>query len=183
MKTTLRSFEGNSPQLGEHVYIDPQAVIIGDVMLANDVSVWPMAVLRGDVNRIEIGEGCNIQDAAILHVTHDGPYTPGGRKLILGQGITVGHQAVLHACQIDAYCLIGVGAIILDAVHVEHHVMVAAGAVVPPGKHLHSGYLYMGNPARQSRLLTDKEMEHLEYSAAHYIKLKNKYLNALIKNN
>lgn len=176
MNPALRPFENKYPQIGNDVYIDPQAAVIGDVLIGDEVSIWPMAVVRGDVNRIEIGEKCNIQDAAILHVTHDGPYTPGGRKLILGKGITVGHQAVLHACQIDDYCLIGIGAILLDAVHVEHHVMIAAGAVVPPGKHLQSGYLYMGNPARQTRLLTEEEMANLEYSANHYIRLKNKYL-------
>lgn len=176
MMPAIRAFKDKLPQLGKQVYIDSQAAVIGDVLLGDDVSIWPMAVVRGDVNQIEIGDGCNVQDAAILHVTHDGPFTPGGRKLILGKGVTVGHQAVLHACQIDDYCLIGVGAIILDAVHIEHHVMVAAGSVVPPGKRLQSGHLYMGNPARLSRPLTEKEVEHLNYSAEHYVRLKNKYL-------
>nr|WP_156812375.1 gamma carbonic anhydrase family protein [Legionella tunisiensis] len=176
MKMTIRSYENRSPLAGERVYIDPQAAVIGDVTLANDVSVWPMAVIRGDVNYIRIGEACNIQDAAILHVSHDGPFTPGGQPLILGKGITIGHKAVLHACTIDDYCLIGMGVLILDKVHIEHHVMVAAGSLVPPGKRLQSGYLYLGNPARAVRLLTNEELTNLEYSAEHYVRIKNKYL-------
>ncbi|MFC3909087.1 gamma carbonic anhydrase family protein [Legionella dresdenensis] len=172
----LRGFNSIYPTLGERVYVDPQASVIGEVSLADDVSVWPMAVIRGDVNTISIDQGTNIQDAAVLHVTHDGPFTPGGIPLIIGKGVTIGHQAVLHACQIDDYCLIGMGALILDGVHVEHHVMVAAGSVVTPGKRLQSGYLYLGNPARQIRALTAREIENLEYSAQHYIRLKDKYL-------
>jgi carbonic anhydrase/acetyltransferase-like protein (isoleucine patch superfamily) len=176
MHPAIRPFDAKYPKIGERVYIDPSAVVIGDVTLADDVSIWPMVVIRGDVNSIHISEGCNIQDAAILHATHDGPFTPGGRQLYLGQGVTVGHQAVLHACHIEDHCLIGIGALILDAVHIEHHVMVAAGSVVPPGKRLLSGYLYLGNPARPVRHLTEDELNNLNYSATHYINLKNKYL-------
>ncbi|MGC1181427.1 gamma carbonic anhydrase family protein [Legionella sp.] len=177
MNNTIRSFQGKSPSLGNGVYIDPYAAVIGDVSLGDNVSVWPMAVIRGDVNYIKIGAACSIQDGAILHVTHDGPYTPGGKPLILGQGITIGHQAILHGCTINDYCLIGMGALILDAVHVQHHVMIAAGSVVTPGKVLESGHLYLGNPARAVRKLTDKELEQLEYSAQHYVRLKDKYLH------
>lgn len=179
MKMNIRSYDNKLPLVGERVYIDPQAAVIGEVTLGNDVSVWPMAVIRGDVNYIRIGEACNIQDAAILHVSHDGPFTPGGQPLILGKGITIGHKAVLHACTIDDYCLIGMGALILDKVHIEHHVMVAAGSLVPPGKRLQSGYLYLGNPARAVRPLTSEELTNLEYSAAHYLKIKNNYLSSL----
>lgn len=173
----LRTFEDRTPSLGKDVYIDPNAVVIGNVFIGDDSSVWPMAVIRGDVNSIHIGSSCSIQDGAVLHVTHDGPYTPGGRALILGNGITVGHQAVLHACTIEDYCLIGMGALILDDVHVEEHVMIAAGSVVPPGKRLDSGYLYLGNPAKAVRKLTVKELEQLNYSAEHYVRIKNRYLN------
>lgn len=145
MTNPLRPFQNNSPKLGSGVYIDPAAVVIGDVSLDDDSSVWPMAVIRGDVNRIVIGKACSIQDGAILHVTHDGPYTPGGKPLILGDGVTVGHQAMLHACQIGNYCLIGMGAIILDGVVIEDKVMVGAGSLVTPGKTLESGYLYLGD--------------------------------------
>jgi carbonic anhydrase/acetyltransferase-like protein (isoleucine patch superfamily) len=176
MSTVIRPFNGIYPTLGNRLYIDPTAVIIGNVTLHDDVSIWPMAVIRGDVNTICIGAGCNIQDAAILHVTHAGPYTPNGHSLILGQGVTVGHRAVLHACYIEDYCLIGMGALLLDAVYVEHHVMVAAGSVVSPGTRLKTGHLYLGKPARLVRSLTSQELAQLNYSAEHYIRLKNHYL-------
>ncbi|MCE0724670.1 gamma carbonic anhydrase family protein [Legionella resiliens] len=179
MNDGIRSFQGKSPSMGQRVYIDPKSVIIGDVSLGDDVSVWPMAVLRGDVNSIKIGNACSIQDGTVLHVTHDGPYTSGGQPLILGQGITVGHQAVLHGCIVDDFCLIGMGALILDAVHIQHHVMVGAGALVTPGKVLESGYLYLGNPAKAIRKLTEQELEMLEYSAQHYVRLKDKHLVSL----
>lgn len=176
MSDSIRNFQDKTPNIGKDVYIDSTAVVIGEVTLGDDVSVWPMAVIRGDVHYITIGNACSIQDGAILHVTHDGPYTAGGKPLILGQGITIGHQAVLHGCTIDDYCLVGMGALILDAVHVEHHVMIGAGSVVSPGKILESGYLYLGNPAREVRQLTTKELGQLEYSAQHYVRLKNRYL-------
>ncbi|HHF7373186.1 gamma carbonic anhydrase family protein [Legionella bozemanae] len=179
MNDAIRSFQGKSPSMGQRVYVDPKSVIIGDVSLGDDVSVWPMAVLRGDVNSIKIGNACSIQDGAVLHVTHDGPYTSGGHPLILGQGITIGHQAVLHGCTVDDFCLIGMGALILDAVHLQHHVMVGAGALVTPGKVLESGYLYLGNPVKAIRKLTDQELEMLEYSAQHYVRLKDKHLASL----
>ena len=176
MNNSIRSFQGKSPSIGQRVFIDPTSVVIGDVFLGDDVSIWPMAVIRGDVNSIKIGNACSIQDGAVLHVTHEGPYTAGGQPLILGQGITIGHQAVLHGCRVDDFCLIGMGALILDAVHIEHHVMVAAGSVVTPGKKLESGYLYLGNPAKAIRKLTAQEIERLEYSAQHYVRLKENYL-------
>lgn len=177
MYKNLQNFQKDFPETGKDVYIDPSARIIGKVTLENNVSVWPMAVIRGDVHHIHIGEDSNIQDAAVLHVTHDGPFTPGGAPLIIGKGVTVGHGAILHGCQIDDYSLIGMGALILDNVHIEHHVMVAAGTVVTPGKILESGYLYIGNPARAFRQITATEWEQLEYSAAHYVRLKNRYLD------
>jgi carbonic anhydrase/acetyltransferase-like protein (isoleucine patch superfamily) len=176
MNKALRSFDNKYPVLGERVYIDPAAVVIGEVKLGDDVSVWPMAVIRGDVNFISIGDLSNVQDGAILHVTHEGPFTPEGEPLVIGKGVTIAHQAVLHGCRVDDYCLIGMNALILDGVHIEHHVMVAAGSLVAPGKVLKSGYLYLGNPAQIVRPLTDKELERLEYSADHYCRLKNKYL-------
>jgi carbonic anhydrase/acetyltransferase-like protein (isoleucine patch superfamily) len=176
MSNAIRSFQDKYPSLGQRVYIDPQSAVIGDVLLGDDVSVWPMAVIRGDVNSIKIGNACSIQDGSILHVTHDGPYTSGGQPLILGQGVTIGHQTVLHGCTVGDFCLIGMGSLILDAVHIQHHVMIAAGSLVPPGKELESGYLYLGNPAKAVRKLTIQELERLEYSAQHYVRLKDKYL-------
>lgn len=179
MNKEIRAYQNKNPVLGERVYLDPSAVVIGEVTLGNDASVWPMAVIRGDVNRIVIGQRTNVQDAAVLHVTHDGPYSKGGQPLLIGNGVTIGHQAVLHGCRIDNYCLIGIGAIILDEVHIEDHVMVGAGSLVTPGKRLLSGYLYLGNPAREVRRLRDEEIAKLEYSASHYVNLKNNYLKGV----
>ena len=171
----IRDFNEKKPQIDASAYVDEAAVIIGDVSLAADVSVWPMSVLRGDVNSISIGKTTNIQDGAVLHVTHDGPYTPGGIPLIIGEGNTIGHKAMLHACTIEDYSLIGMNAIVLDGVVIESNVMVGAGSLVPPGKHLQAGYLYVGSPVKQVRRLTDKELEMLAYSADHYVRLKNRY--------
>lgn len=176
MNDNVINFRNKTPQLGEGVYISPHAVVIGDVLLGKDASVWPMAVIRGDVHSIVIGEACSIQDGAVLHVTHDGPYCTGGKPLTLGKGVTVGHKVVLHGCTIEDYCLIGMGSLLLDAVHVQPRVIIGAGSVVTPGKILESGYLYLGNPARVVRELTTEEFTQLEYSAQHYVRLKNSYL-------
>lgn len=172
----IRNHNGISPKIGAKTYIDPAATVIGDVRMGENVSIWPGAVVRGDVHYIKIGDNTNIQDGSILHVTHDGLYTPGGSPLIIGNGVTIGHQVVLHACTIDDYCLIGIGSIILDNVTIEKLVMIGAGSLVPPHKVLKSGYLYLGNPAKAVRKLTDEEKEKLIYSAKHYVKLKDKYL-------
>ena len=172
---SLRPYLDVLPQLGERVYVDPAASIIGQVTLADDVSIWPGAVVRGDVNVIHIGARSNIQDGAVCHVTHDGPYSPGGAALTIGADVTVGHRAVLHACTIGARCLIGMGALILDGAVLEEEVMLGAGALVPPGKRLDSGWLYVGSPARPARLLREAEREFLAYSASHYVRLKDRY--------
>lgn len=173
---TIRSFAGRQPSLGQAVYVDDSAVVIGSVQLGDHVSIWPLAVLRGDIERIEIGEASNIQDGSVLHVTHDGPHAPGGHPLKIGKGVTVGHKAVLHGCSIGDYCLIGIGAIVLDGAVIENEVMLGAGALVAPGKRLESGYLYVGAPARQARPLKDSEKQFLRYSAEHYVHLKDQYL-------
>ena len=172
----IRHFKDKSPQIGQQVYIDESAVVIGDVNLGDDVSVWPAAVIRGDVEAISIGAGTNVQDGAVLHVSHAGDFSPAGHPLTIGKGVTIGHRAVVHACQIGDYCLIGIGAIILDDAIVEDYVMLGAGALVPSGKKLESGFLYVGAPAKQVRALSDAEKKFLEYSAKHYIELKNAYL-------
>lgn len=172
----MRAYQNHRPNLSEGVYIDPDATVIGQVHLGEDVSIWPRAVLRGDVNTIHVGARSNIQDGCICHVTHDGPYTPGGYPLVIGEDVTVGHGAILHGATIEARTLIGMGAIVLDGAVVQSEVMVGAGALVSPGKKLESGYLYVGKPAVKARRLTDREIESLSYSAAHYVKVKNHFM-------
>ena len=169
-------FAAASPRVGRRVFIAPEAHVSGAVELGDDASVWPMAVLRGDVNRITVGARSNVQDNCVLHVTHESERQPGGMPLVIGRDVTVGHGAILHACTIGDRCLVGMGAILLDAVVVEPEAMIAAGAVVPPGKTIRSRTLWRGNPARCARELSDGEIDYLRYSAAHYVRLKDLYL-------
>jgi carbonic anhydrase/acetyltransferase-like protein (isoleucine patch superfamily) len=133
--------------------------------------------MRGDVQIIRIGARTNVQDGTVLHVTHDGPYNPGGHPLHIGDDVTIGHRALLHGCTVGNRVLVGMGAIIMDNVIVEDDVMIAAGALVTPGKHLQSGRLYAGSPAREVRALTEEEITFLPYSAQGYINLKQRYLD------
>jgi carbonic anhydrase/acetyltransferase-like protein (isoleucine patch superfamily) len=173
---SLEPYLQYSPVLGHRVYVAPSAVVIGRTTLGDDVSVWPTAVVRGDVFSIEIGARTNIQDGSVLHVAHDGPHNPGGRALIIGSDVTVGHRVVLHACTVGNASLIGMGSIVLDDAIIEDHVILGAGSVVAPGKRLESGGLYVGSPARRARELRPEEIEFLSYSASHYVKLKDDYL-------
>lgn len=167
----IRAYQGIMPQLGKNVYIDEAALVIGKVKIGDDSSIWPFAVVRGDVNTITIGEKTNIQDHCTLHVTHAGPYNPEGAALTIGNYVTVGHQCVLHACTIQDYCLIGIGSRILDNVVVEPYVVLGAGSLVPPGKVLESGFLYLGSPVKKIRELTQQELNFFEYSALKYVEL------------
>jgi len=174
--THVRAYRNVQPKLGANVYVDPAATVIGDVELGDDVSIWPGAVLRGDVERIRIGARTNVQDGSVVHVTHDGPYTPGGQPCIVGADVTIGHGAVIHACTIEDCCLIGMHATVLDGAVVKRHAFVGAGALVAPGKVVGEGELWVGNPARCVRSLSETEIEALRYSARHYVELKNDYL-------
>ncbi|SKA22833.1 gamma carbonic anhydrase family protein [Novilysobacter spongiicola] len=173
----IRPYLEHHPSLGERVYVDPAATVIGAVTLGDDVSIWPGCVVRGDVNSIEIGARTNVQDGTIVHVTHEGPFTrPGGLPTVIGEDVTIGHGAIIHACRLEAFCLVGMGARILDGAVVSRYGFVGAGAVVPPGKTVGEAELWLGNPARFVRRLTDREIENLEYSPRHYMRLKDSYL-------
>jgi carbonic anhydrase/acetyltransferase-like protein (isoleucine patch superfamily) len=175
---SIRSFEKFQPDIAPSAWVDSAATVIGDVVLGEFVSVWPQAVVRGDVQHIGIGARSNVQDGAVLHVSHDGPFKPGGAALLIGEDVTIGHQAMLHGCSIGNNCLIGMSATVMDDAVIEDDVMLAAGALVPPAKVLASGYLYAGSPAKQVRPLTDKEKKFIAYSAQHYVRLKDRYINS-----
>jgi carbonic anhydrase/acetyltransferase-like protein (isoleucine patch superfamily) len=171
----VRSFENFTPVIPESVYVDDMALVVGDVELGEDCSIWPMTVIRGDVHRIRIGAKTNIQDGSVLHVTHYGEYNEEGSPLIIGDEVTVGHAAVLHACTVGNRCLIGMHATVLDDAVIEDDIIIGAHALVPPGKTLESGYLYVGSPVKQVRALTDEEKTFLRYSATHYVDLKRRH--------
>ena len=172
-----RPYNGILPTLGERAYIDPAASVIGDVVLGDDVSVWPFTVIRGDVNFIRIGDRSNIQDGTVIHVSHDGPHAKlGGFATRIGADVTIGHKAIIHACTIEDAVLIGMGAIVLDGAVVKKHGFVGAGALIAPGKVVGEGELWLGNPAKKVRMLSDAEIEALYYSAGHYVRLKDRYL-------
>jgi len=172
----IRQFESHTPQIAATAYIDATALVSGQVHIGENSSVWPMTVIRGDVNVIMIGERTNIQDGSILHVTHASEEytTKDGYPLIIGDDVTVGHKALLHACHIQDRVLIGMGSIIMDGVKIEADTIVGAGSLVPPGKTLVSGFLWMGSPARKIRPLSSKEKQYLQYSALHYVRLKKR---------
>lgn len=170
----IRKYKGILPQMAERAWVDTSAQVIGKCELAEDVGIWPCAVLRGDVNDIKIGARSNIQDGAVVHTTHQSESSKGSKTLV-GEDVTIGHNAVLHGCIIEDECLIGMGAVILDNAHIKKHVLVGANSLVPPGKVLESGYLYVGSPVKQMRALTDQEKAFFKYSAAHYVKLKNEF--------
>lgn len=168
----IKAFEGHYPQIDPTAWIDESAYVSGRASLGAGCSVWPMVVIRADINPITIGERTNIQDGSILHVTHGGPFTtPEGFALTIGDDVIVGHKAILHACTIGNRCLIGMGAIVMDGAVVPDETIIAAGSLVPPGKQLESGYLYAGSPVKQLRPITDKERAFFTYSSAYYVKL------------
>jgi carbonic anhydrase/acetyltransferase-like protein (isoleucine patch superfamily) len=173
---SVRKFENISPRIAATAYVDETALVIGDVSIADDASLWPQVVARGDVNSIEIGARTNIQDGSVLHVSHDSEFAPGGFPLRIGADITVGHQAILHGCTIEDRCLIGMAATVMDGAIVRAGAIVGAGSLVPPGRDLDGGYLWVGSPVRKVRPLSEKEVAFLEYSAAHYVELKNRHL-------
>lgn len=174
---SIRKFNNISPVFPKSTYIDEDAAVIGDVTIGEDSSIWPMCAIRGDVQKITIGDRTNIQDGSVVHVTADNQFNPGGFATTIGNDVTIGHGAIIHACTIGNFALVGMGATVLDGAVIEDEAMVAAGSIVPPGKVLQGGYLWLGSPVKKARELNDKEKEYLHFSSQHYVNLKNKYLD------
>lgn len=173
----IENYLDNTPIIGDSSWVHSSAVVIGKVILGDDVFVCPCAVLRGDVNTITVGNRSNIQDGAVVHATHPGPFNKDGYATTIGEDVTIGHNVILHGCTIGNRVLVGMGATVLDGSIIPDDVIIGAGALVPMNKTLDSGYLYVGSPAKPIRPLTDSEKDFLSYSAKHYVKLKNDYLN------
>lgn len=173
---TIETFKNHKPIIGKQCFIHNQALVLGRVTLGEDVSIWPMTVLRGDVSTIKIGNRTNIQDSSICHVTHYNPKYGPESPLIVGDDVTIGHGVILHACTVKDRVLVGMHSTLLDGAIIESDVMIGAHSLVPPGKHLESGYLYVGAPVKPIRKLSDEEIQFLKYSAEHYVDLKNEYL-------
>ena len=173
---SIRPFQQHTPVLGERAFVDRSAVVIGDVEIGADSSVWPLTVIRGDMHRIRIGARTSVQDGCVLHITHAGPFNPDGFPLLIGDDVTIAHKVMLHGCTVGSRVLIGMGSIVMDGAVIEDDVIVGAGSLVPPGKRLDSGFLYVGSPVRPVRALSDKEKAFFTYSAGNYVKLKDQHL-------
>lgn len=173
---SIRAYKGIYPTLGDRTYVDESAVLVGDIHTGADVSIWPLVAARGDVNIIRIGARSNIQDGTVLHVSRPSSKNPAGSPLLIGEDVTVGHKCMLHGCQLGNRILVGMGAIVMDDAIVEDDVIIGAGSLVPPGKRLESGYLYVGSPVKQARPLNEHERAFLSQSAANYVILKDEYL-------
>jgi carbonic anhydrase/acetyltransferase-like protein (isoleucine patch superfamily) len=165
----LRTYRGRAPRIAGSAYIDPQAVIIGDVTIAADSSVWPCVVIRGDVHFIRIGSRTNVQDGSVLHVMRD------THPLVLGDNVTIGHGVVLHGCTIESRCLIGMGSIILNGAKIGTGSIVAAGTLVPEGTEVPPGSLFMGYPGKFRRALTDADQDSIDAYAQRYVEYKETY--------
>jgi len=173
---TIRTYQGKTPSLGERVFVDASAVVIGDVEIGADSSVWPLVTIRGDMHRIRIGARTSVQDGSVLHITHAGPFNPDGFPLTIGDEVTIGHKVLLHGCTIGSRILVGMGSIVMDGAVIEDEVILGAGSLVPPGKTLESGFLYVGSPVKKARPLTDKERAFFSYTAGNYVKLKDQHI-------
>jgi gamma-carbonic anhydrase len=162
---TIRSVSGVAPRIHPGAWVDPAALVIGDVELAEGVSVWPFAVVRGDEGQyIRIGRNTNVQDGSVVHVTPELP-------CVIGEGVTIGHRCVVHACTIGNNVRVGIGAVVLTGAVLEDAAQVGAGAVVPPGKVVPSGTLVMGVPAKPVRQMKEEELDDIRRNAVEYLEL------------
>lgn len=165
----IRSYRGRKPQIAASAYIDPAAVVIGNVTIGEDSSVWPCVVVRGDVHFIRIGARTNVQDGSVLHVMRD------EYPLILGDNVTIGHGVVLHGCTIESHCLIGMGSIILNGAKIGAGSIIAAGTLVPERTEVPAGSLFMGHPGKFRRTLSVEDREVIDGYAQRYVEYKETY--------
>lgn len=171
MRTVIRTFQGIKPTIPDSCFIEDTAVVIGDVVMGEDCSVWFNAVIRGDVNHIRIGNRTNVQDLCMLHVTHD------THPLIIGNEVTIGHSVVLHGCTIKDRVLVGMGAIVMDGAVIGEDSVVGAGALVVEGTVVPPKSVILGSPGRVRRGVSDAELAWIKESAANYVKYARQYMD------
>ena len=167
----IRSYRSITPTFDSSVYVDESAVLVGDIKLGEQSSIWPLVAARGDVNIIRIGNRTNVQDGSVLHVTRKSKQNPMGFPLIVGDDVTVGHKCMLHGCQLGNRILVGMGAIIMDGAVVQDDVFIGAGSLIAPNKVLESGYLYVGNPAVKKRLQFCTTSQFLSHTREHWLNI------------
>ena len=172
----IRSFNNISPKIHDTVYVDEQATVIGNVEIGKDSAMWPHSVARGDINTIHIGQRTNVQDGSILHVTHAGEFCPSGFPLTIGNDVTIGHCAVIHACTVNDRSLIGMGSVVMDGAVIEDDCIIGAGSLVTEGTVVPSHSLALGSPARVKRSLNEKELAWIKESANNYIRHAKHYM-------
>lgn len=159
----IRPYRGLVPRIAASAYIDPQAVVIGDVVIGEYTSVWPCTVIRGDIHSIRIGARCSVQDGSVLHV-QQGEYA-----LTLGDNITVGHSVILHGCTIASRCLIGMGSIILNGAKIGEGSIIAAGSLIPERMDVPAGSVVMGQPGKVRRQVTSADLDAIDRNAERYV--------------
>jgi carbonic anhydrase/acetyltransferase-like protein (isoleucine patch superfamily) len=178
-QATLIPFGGRVPRIDAEAFVAPGAVLIGDVEIGPEASIWYNCVLRGDVNRIRIGERTNIQDGTILHVDSPHPGAPEGHPTIIGEEVLIGHLAMVHGCILHDRAFVGLGSIVMDGCEIESFGMLAAGALLTPGKRIPAGQLWAGRPAKYVRDLTPAEREANLAGVFHYVDLAKAHRAAL----
>ncbi|HKP23353.1 MAG TPA: gamma carbonic anhydrase family protein [Dongiaceae bacterium] len=177
MPALIRPHHGVTPTIAASAFVAETAVVIGDVTIGDEASIWYGCVLRGDGNYIRVGARTNIQDGTIVHVNHEREGAAGTRTII-GADVTIGHMALIHACILEDGCFIGMQACVMDGAVVESGAMVAAGALVTPGKRVKRGELWAGSPAKLKRMLSEAELKYFVYTAQHYVELAASYRKA-----
>lgn len=176
MPALIRPHHGVTPTIAASAFVAETAVVIGDVTIGEQASIWYGCVLRGDGNYIRVGARTNVQDGTIVHVNHEREGAAGTRTII-GADVTIGHMALIHACTLEDGCFIGMQACVMDGAVVESGAMVAAGALVTPGKRVKRGELWGGSPARLMRRLTEAELKYFAYTVEHYLEMAESYRN------
>jgi len=173
------SFGGKAPLVDPAAFVAPGVVLIGDIEIGPEASIWYNCVLRGDVNRIRIGARTNIQDGSVLHVDSPRPGRPEGHPTIIGEEVLIGHMAMVHGCILHDRAFVGLGSIVMDGCEIESDAMLAAGAMLTPGKRIPSGQLWAGRPAKYVRDLTPDDLQGMRMGVAHYVELARAHAEAV----